>query len=47
MPVYNSFMVVHKVQRDKEIQVYKFHKPEADTIMNDKAINGTKVYAYY
>ena len=31
-------MVVHKVQRDKDIHVCKFHKPEADTIMNDKAI---------
>ena len=39
MPVYNSFMVVHKVQRDKEIQVCKFRKPEADTILNDKAIS--------
>ena len=39
MPVYNSFIVMHKVQQDKGIQVCKFRKPEADIIMNDKAIN--------
>ena len=32
-------MVVHKVQWDKDIQVCKLPKLEADTIMNDKAIS--------
>ena len=27
------------MQRNKEIQVCKFRKPEADTITNDKAVN--------
>ena len=39
MLVYNSFMVMHKVQQDKGIQVCEIGKPEADTIMNDKAIS--------
>ena len=42
MPVYNSFMVMHKVQQDKGIQVCEIGKPEADTIMNDKAIGGNR-----
>ena len=31
-------MVIHKMRRNKDIQVCKLRKPEADTIMNDKAI---------
>ena len=42
MPVYNSFIVMHKVQQDKGIQVCEIGKPEADTIMNDKAISGDR-----
>ena len=32
-------MVVHEVQWNKGIQVCKFHKPEAATIMNNKAMS--------
>ena len=39
MPVYNSFMVMHKVQQDKGIQVCEIGKPEANAIMNVKAIS--------
>ena len=35
-------MVVHKVQWNKEIQVCKFRKPVADTIMNDEVITEQK-----
>ena len=42
MSVYNSFIVMHKVQQDKGIQVCKFGKPEAATIMKDKAISGNR-----
>ena len=42
MPVYNSFMVMHKVQQDKGIQVCEIGKPEDETIMDDKAINGKR-----
>ena len=42
MPVYNSFMVMHKEQQDKGIQVCEIGKLEADTIMNDKAISGNR-----
>ena len=34
-----SFIVMHKVQQDKGIQVCEIGKPEADTIMYDKAIS--------
>ena len=40
--LYNSFIVMHKVQQDKGIQVCKFGKLEADTIMKDKAISENK-----
>ena len=32
-------MVIYKMRRHKDIQVCKLRKPEADTIMNDKAIS--------
>ena len=32
-------MMVHEVQRNKDIQVCKSRKPEAATIMNNKAIS--------
>ena len=32
-------MVIHKMRPNKDIQVCKLRKPEADTIMNDKAIS--------
>ena len=38
MPVYGSFMVMYKVQQGKGIQACEIGKPEAGTIMNDKAI---------
>ena len=43
--VYKSFMVIHKMRWNKDIQVCKLCKPEADTIMNDKAIS-EKRYAH-
>ena len=42
MPVYNSFIVIHKVQQDNGIQVCEICKPEDDIIMNDKAISGKR-----
>ena len=39
MPVYSSFMVMYKVQQGKGIQECEIGKPEADAIMNDKAIS--------
>ena len=39
MSVYDSLMVMHKVQQGKGIQVCEINKPEADAIMNDKAIS--------
>ena len=42
MPVYNSFIVMHKVQQDKGIQVCEIGKLEDDRIMNDKAISGKR-----
>ena len=32
-------MVIYKMRRNKDIRVCKLRKPEADTIMNDKAIS--------
>ena len=38
MSVYDSLMVMHKVQQGKGIEVCEISKPEADAIRNDKAI---------
>ena len=46
MPVYNSFIVMHKVQQDNGIQVCEIGKPEDDTIMNDKAISEKRRYTH-
>ena len=42
MSVYDSLMVMHKVQQGKGIQVCEIGKPEADAIMNDKVISRNK-----